>query len=51
MNDVEIIDRMIKVGVKTIWWDYITCEVDSRPGQAEVGWVAQREEYNSLEKL
>jgi hypothetical protein len=45
MNDIDLIDRMMKAKVRTWYWDCIVCKIDPRPNQTEVGWEAQRTEY------
>jgi len=45
MNDVDWVIRAVNAGVKTSYLPEVVCDIDPRPGQTEVGWLAQKTEY------
>lgn len=51
MNDIDIIDRMIKAGVESVYLRKIVCKILPRSNQTEIGWKAQKNEYDTPEKI
>jgi len=45
LNDLDLVDRMIKAGVKVAYLPKVVCQIRPRPNQTEIGWKAQQKEY------